>query len=81
MAKDIAYYDPKMNPSPTTPDIDGMWITREEPYIVTRVWMADSERPRLKDEPSEIQAYAARRARELFDFKPIRKRTSRTQRV
>ncbi len=36
--KPIAYYNPSMNPNPTTPDIDGIWITREKPYRVVRVW-------------------------------------------
>jgi len=79
--KPIAYYDPRMRPSPLTLNIDGMWITKKEPYLVTRVWQVESERPRLGDEPLDIKAYTASRARKLFCFEPIKKRNTSSKRV
>ena len=71
--KRIAFYDPKMNPNPLSKNIDGMWITKSEPYTVVRVWQTDSERPRLAEEPKHIQAYSAFMARNFYVFKPTEK--------
>jgi len=67
----VAYYEPGMNPNPKTPGIDGMWITREPPYTVTRVWVSEDSRPPLADEPKEIRGYAARAANRDFIFRKI----------
>lgn len=73
----IAYYNPSMRPNPTTPNIDGMWITREEPYRVVKVWQTNSERPKLAEEPSHIRGYAAFMAHQFFEFRPEKKRAGK----
>jgi len=75
--KKIAYYNPKMDPSPIMKDIDGMWISRSEPYIVLKVWKNDSERPKLEEEPPYIQAYAAFMANHLYTFEPIKNKSKK----
>jgi hypothetical protein len=69
----IAYYDPKTKPGPLEKDIDGMWITREEPHVVIKVWCTDYERPKYSEEPEYIQAYSAFMANKLYEFKPNKK--------
>jgi len=69
--KYVAYYNKDMDPSPIEEDIDGMWITKSEPHLVVRVWKTDSERPKLAEEPDEIQAYSKFMAKKLYEFKEI----------
>jgi len=77
--KPIAYYSPSMKPNPTTPDIDGMWINREAPYRVVRVWQTDSERPGLAEEPAHIRGYTAFMAHRSFEFRPEKKRAGKKE--
>jgi hypothetical protein len=69
MAKPTAYYSGDIDPA--TDDVDGMWITREPPYVVENIWRSDSERPRLADEPAHIRGYVAGAARREFDFEKV----------
>jgi len=75
----IAHYNPDMDPNPTTPDIDGMWITKEAPYRVVKVWKTDSERPKLAEEPPHIRGYAAFMANRVFEFVPEKKRDKKKE--
>lgn len=73
----IAHYNPSMKPNPNTPNIDGMWITREPPYSVVRVWQTDGERPKYAEEPSHVRGYTAFMAHNLFKFEPEKKRSGK----
>ena len=69
ISKKVAYYDPIMDPHPFSNDLDGMWITREEPFEVVKVWRIDERRPSVAEEPSYIQAYSIYMAQELYEFR------------
>ncbi len=79
--KSVAYYDHGMRPSPTATDVSGMWITKEEPYIITKVWLSRREKLTFDDKPTDVIGYSAIGAHEIFDFEPIRKRSLRSERV